>query len=260
MFSNKEITSKCAGPVLPAVILMLLGLSACRPPQPPERELEQIVVTTPTPTPVPAATPEPPMVWYTLDRISVTTDEGVVGYPAGTMVRYISEGLFFVDGYEVEISPRQVTSSIDVLNEVLSARAASRRMQQQQHLQQQQYQQQQPMNQQQMNQQNVVPQALPMQPQSAGGAGWLSSSRGSTAGRGLPVLSAEPVRQPAAIPQQMLAEAGAGLNANQTQEPEQAPQAVPQQKTEEKKETAERQYRKGDYNYTVRVTGESVEQ
>lgn len=82
----------------------------------------QPLVQTPT-RPAPAATPDtrrlaPPGVFYLLNRISVTTDSGVVGVAAGTQLLLLEKledgGLKVTDGPEdFVVAPSEVTNDLD---------------------------------------------------------------------------------------------------------------------------------------------------
>lgn len=265
------------------VFLVFLGLGGCKPlarpgaewvegPEEPSPEPTRVVLATPTPTPEP--TPTPPLVWYTLDRISVTTESGVVGYPPGTMVRYIAEGLYFLDGQEVELSPLQVTSSIDEVSEVLAGREAQRQMLERQRMDRQRMERE--IGESDRYQRNSVPDG-------AGGggvvgsppgSGWFHSGESRAVRRELPVRRASAVGEGVAasaptdpsVPPELLERAGAGLDGG-------APRAVVPETSGgggaaasaavaddgAPMESAVRQYRRGNTNYTVRVTGENVE-
>lgn len=111
---------------LSAVIL----LAACRKPTPPEEPdapATRVEVATPAPvvaTPMPA-TPVPVVhrlapegIFYVLQRVTVTTDDGIHGLAPGTGVRLVRKtdaGMVVTDGqHEFTALPSQLTNDLDV--------------------------------------------------------------------------------------------------------------------------------------------------
>ena len=112
----------------------------------PEHQEPSVVEATSDSTPTPAATPKtkrnlaakprptpegmstPAAAFYVLGRISITTDSGIVGIPAGTRVTLVSAGppMRVTDGtYEFEVTPEQVMSDDSVTNK---ARGGARQL------------------------------------------------------------------------------------------------------------------------------------
>jgi len=83
-----------------------------------------------TPSPVPVATPTPIVrhlapegVYFLMERISITTDSGIVGINPGTKLRLLSKteaNWNVTDGHmQFAVTPDQVTNDLDVANAVL---------------------------------------------------------------------------------------------------------------------------------------------
>ncbi len=292
--SSGHLASAC-------VLLVVLALPACKPLAPPSAIEEPPPVTsslleaaakqptlTSTPAPTPAPTPTPPTVWFTLDRVSVTTADGVVGYPPGTMVRYVAEGLFYLDGHEIELSPLQVTPDLEVVSQVLAGREAQRQMIERQKIEAQRLRQQQGSG---ANQPAPLPDNSGQPAATAPGAGystppatsrsgWYAGGRGPGNQAAMPVLRAEPAASPGISATEADSEEGplALPLRSETPAPAQpgqtlqaaSPASPPantqhtaqsrQQGSQEGLKSAVRQYQSGNTRYTVRVTGEQVEE
>lgn len=231
----------------------------------------------------PAPTPTPPAVWYTLDRISVTMPDGVVGYPPGTMVRYIAEGLYFLDGHEIELSPLQVTPDLEVVSQVLAGKEAQKQMLERRRIEALRLQQ---LREQEQNSSSGTSggnsgggashgSPVSSNIQSAAGSGWLHGGRTPASQPTMPVLPAEPVApQPVASQQEATGPVSLPLRSQVGSLPagETTPSPLQSANTasnaasastppgEEGLQTAVRQYQTGNTRYTVRVTGERVEE
>lgn len=114
------------------IIIALIGLSiaGCQKPVAVEEAQEiaptqNVILLAATPTPVPArpktwVEPPPPEVRTTLPEgvfalrfhKSVVTDEGITGFPPGTLVSLVRPGVFAVDGRELELKPDEVTNDL----------------------------------------------------------------------------------------------------------------------------------------------------
>lgn len=276
-------------------LLALLTLTACKPLAPPSQiaqpeqvssSILQAAVEEPGPAPTPTATPNatPPAVWFTLDRVSVTTPDGVVGYPPGTMVRYVAEGLYFLDGHEIELSPLQVTPDLEVVNQVLAGREAQRQMIERQKIEAQRLRQLQDLNEGSSNQSpESTTRPLPSTPGTnyPSRAGWYARAQGPGSQASMPVLPAEPVAVqetdlphaadsaevdgPLSLPLRKETSSGSELKQplqvnkrRPAAAAESAAQAPPN--PGESLKSAVRQYQTGNTRYTVRVTGEQVEE
>lgn len=98
------------------------------------------VLTTPSPNPAPlpepvpppaAKHPEPAVVYFTVQRMSVTTDDGIYSIPPGTQLRLVRvDGpiLIVTDGKtEFEAQPTQLTNDLDVATRIAGLDEATRR-------------------------------------------------------------------------------------------------------------------------------------
>ncbi len=78
-----------------------------------------IAVATPAPDPV-----APPGIFFLLQNVSITTDDGIIGLKPGQGLRQVSPGSYEVNGQTVQLRDNQVTNNLRIARQYAAADAA----------------------------------------------------------------------------------------------------------------------------------------
>ncbi len=79
-----------------------------------------IAVATPAPDPV-----APPGIFFLLQNVSITTDDGIIGLKPGQGLRQVSPGSYEVNGQTVQLRDNQVTNNLRIARQYAAADAAA---------------------------------------------------------------------------------------------------------------------------------------